>query len=94
MLESRLREGVPVAAHDPRTQVYACGPMPMLRRVAAICEKANVPAQVAVETMMGCGFGICMGCPVEPASGVAHFGRYLLACMDGPVFRAEDIRHA
>ena len=93
ILESRLREGVP-AAHSPRTQVYACGPMPMLRRVAVICEEAHVPAQVAVETMMGCGFGICMGCPVEPASGVKQFGRYWLACMDGPVFNAQDIRYA
>ncbi len=93
LLESRLRAGVPASAHEPRTQVYACGPMPMLRRVAEICGAAKVPAQVAVETMMGCGFGICMGCPVEPEGGVAQRGRYFLACMDGPVFRAEDIRY-
>jgi len=80
------------AAH-PRSQVYACGPMPMLRRVAQICQRAQVPAQIAIETVMGCGFGICMGCPVEPAPGPAAFGRYLLACLDGPVFHADEIRH-
>jgi dihydroorotate dehydrogenase electron transfer subunit len=73
-------------------QVFACGPMPMLAAVAKRCREAHVPAQLAIETMMGCGFGICMGCPVEPAAGVQQFGRYYLACLDGPVFSAEAIR--
>ncbi|MDZ7403276.1 MAG: dihydroorotate dehydrogenase electron transfer subunit [candidate division KSB1 bacterium] len=76
------------------TQVFACGPMPMLNAVARLCLEANVNAQLAIETMMGCGFGICMGCPVEPAAGVEKFGRYYLACLDGPVFSAEAIRFA
>jgi dihydroorotate dehydrogenase electron transfer subunit len=90
LLEARLRKNFPKKSH---TQIYACGPMPMLQRVAAICKKAEVPAQIAVETVMGCGFGICMGCPVEPANGAAQYGRYLLACMDGPVFQADEIRY-
>jgi dihydroorotate dehydrogenase electron transfer subunit len=73
-------------------QVFACGPMPMLAAVAKLCREAQVPAQLAIETMMGCGFGICMGCPVEPAAGVQQFGRYYLACLEGPVFSAEAIR--
>jgi dihydroorotate dehydrogenase electron transfer subunit len=73
-------------------QIFACGPMPMLAAVAKLCREARVPAQLAIETMMGCGFGICMGCPVEPAAGVQQFGRYYLACLDGPVFSAETIR--
>lgn len=75
-------------------QVFACGPMPMLAAVAKLCREARVPAQLSIETMMGCGFGICMGCPVEPAAGVEKFGRYYLACLDGPVFSAEAIRLA
>jgi len=74
-------------------QVYACGPMPMLKRVAELCRAANLVAQVAVETIMGCGFGICMGCNLEPAQGVQQFGRYLLACLDGPVFDSDRIRY-
>lgn len=73
-------------------QVFACGPMPMLAVVAQLCHETRMPAQLAIETMMGCGFGICMGCPVEPAAGVQQFGRYYLACLDGPVFSAEVIR--
>ncbi|MGH7450608.1 MAG: dihydroorotate dehydrogenase electron transfer subunit [bacterium] len=73
-------------------QVFACGPMPMLAAVAKLCHEARVPAQLSIETMMGCGFGICMGCPVEPAASVQQFGRYYLACLDGPVFPAETIK--
>jgi dihydroorotate dehydrogenase electron transfer subunit len=87
LLERWLHECARSAA-----QVFACGPMPMLAAVAKLCREAEVPAQLAIETMMGCGFGICMGCPVEPAAGVHQFGRYYLACLDGPVFPAEAIR--
>ncbi len=73
-------------------QVFACGPMPMLAAVAKLCREKLVQTQLAIETMMGCGFGICMGCPVEPAAGVQQFGRYYLACLDGPVFSAEAIQ--
>jgi dihydroorotate dehydrogenase electron transfer subunit len=75
---------------DP--QIFACGPMPMLAAVAKLGHEMGVKAQLSIETMMGCGFGICMGCPVEPAAGVQEFGRYYLACIDGPVFPAQAIR--
>jgi dihydroorotate dehydrogenase electron transfer subunit len=77
---------------DSRARVFACGPMPMLNAVAKLCSEASIEAQLAIETMMGCGFGICMGCPVVPAEGVKEFGRYYLACLDGPVFSATAIR--
>jgi len=73
-------------------QIFACGPMPMLAAIAKLCLAARVEAQLAIETMMGCGFGICMGCPVVPAAGVEKNGRYYLACLDGPVFSAAAIR--
>lgn len=83
-----------IAAHDAtKSRVYSCGPMPMLARVAAICQESQVHSEVAIETVMGCGFGICMGCPIEPASGVEQFGRYYLACLDGPVFCSDHIRY-
>jgi dihydroorotate dehydrogenase electron transfer subunit len=72
-------------------EVYACGPMPMLAIVSEMCVEAKISAQLSVETMMGCGFGICMGCPIVPAGGVSEYGRYLLACTDGPVFSATAI---
>jgi len=72
-------------------EIYSCGPAGLLRRVGEISEQFGLDSQVAIETMMGCGFGICMGCPVR----MRHVGPgevpYKLTCVDGPVFHAKDI---
>jgi len=62
--------------------VLACGPNRML---AAVAERWP-NAQVAVETYMGCGTGVCLGCAV-PLAG----GGYDRACREGPVYRAQDV---
>jgi dihydroorotate dehydrogenase electron transfer subunit len=52
--------------------LYACGPMPMLARVAQIAEQFDLPCQVLMEARMACGVGACLGCAVkvkEYASG-------------------------
>jgi NAD(P)H-flavin reductase len=71
---------------DGHAVVYACGPPPMLEAVRAMCEHAGVPAQLALEAGMACGFGACFGC-VAPRRG----GGYLRVCVDGPVFAAEEL---
>jgi NAD(P)H-flavin reductase len=73
---------------DARAVVYACGPAPMLEAVRAICAEAGVPAQLALEAGMACGFGACFGC-VVPRRG----GGYLRVCVDGPVIDAEELEH-
>lgn len=88
-----LQDWLQQPAAGAARQVYACGPMPMLAAVAELCRAADLTAQVAVETIMGCGFGICMGCNLEPAQGVQQLGRYLLACLDGPVFESDQIQY-
>ncbi|MDZ7344039.1 MAG: dihydroorotate dehydrogenase electron transfer subunit [candidate division KSB1 bacterium] len=87
LLERWLEDYAPSPRH-----VLACGPMPMLAVISELCREAGAKAQLSIETMMGCGFGICMGCPVEPAEGVQKFGRYYLACLEGPVFPLDTIR--
>lgn len=82
-------------------RVYACGPMAMLRAVAEACATRGIPCQVSVETMMGCGVGICMGCVVESKSYVeadpgtrkalSPYDRWWLACRKGPVFDAATV---
>ena len=67
-------------------QVYVCGPMPMMRTVAAKCRGAGVACQVSLETHMACGLGACLGCTF-PASA----GGYRHVCKDGPVFPAEEV---
>lgn len=64
------------------TSVYACGPVPMLRRVD---ELTRAPAQLSLEARMGCGFGACMGCTVETVRGARR------VCKDGPVFRSGEL---
>jgi len=64
---------------DPRAEVYACGPPPMLDAVAAICREAGVPGQLAMEAGMACGYGACFGCVVPARDG------YIRLCVDGPV---------
>jgi NAD(P)H-flavin reductase len=70
---------------DPRAEVYACGPPPMLEAVRALCAELGVPAQLALESGMACGYGACFGCVVPTKSG------YVRLCVDGPVLDAADL---
>lgn len=75
-------------ASDPHAKVYACGPAPMLEAVRALCAEGSIPAQLALESGMACGFGACFGC-VVPCRG----GGYLRVCVDGPVIDAAELEH-
>jgi dihydroorotate dehydrogenase electron transfer subunit len=78
--------------HEARTDViYACGPMPMLRQVTALARRYDIPVQVAVEESMACGVGVCMTC-VLPVIGTDGITRMVRSCVDGPVFRGEQVR--
>jgi dihydroorotate dehydrogenase electron transfer subunit len=78
--------------HEARTDViYACGPMPMLRQVTALARRYDIPVQVAVEELMACGTGVCMTC-VLPVAGTDGITRMVRSCVDGPVFRGEQVR--
>lgn len=50
---------------DRDAVVYACGPWPMLRAVAALCRAFDVACQVSLEEAMPCGIGVCNGCVVR-----------------------------
>jgi dihydroorotate dehydrogenase electron transfer subunit len=62
--------------------VLACGPNAMLAAVA----RRWPEAQVSLETYMGCGTGVCLGCAVPLAAG-----GYDRACTEGPVYRAAEV---
>lgn len=62
--------------------VYACGPPRMLEAVRALCAEREVPAQLAMESGMACGFGACFGCVVPTRTG------YVRLCVEGPVLDA------
>jgi NAD(P)H-flavin reductase len=68
--------------------VYACGPPAMLESVRSLCSEWAVPAQLALEEAMACGFGACFGCVVRTRSG------YRRICVDGPVLEGADLDEA
>ena len=68
-------------------EVYACGPPGMLEAVRAICADQGVPAQLALESGMACGYGACFGCVVPTKTG------YVRLCVDGPVLDADTLEH-
>ena len=76
---------------DERRQVeiFACGPTPMLKAVAALAAQYDVPCQVSLEEFMACAVGGCAGCTVEIATpGGPAMKR---VCVDGPVFDASAV---
>lgn len=73
-------------ARDPHAVVYSCGPPGMLEAVRALCMEHDVPAQLALEAGMACGFGACYGCVVP-----VRDGGYVRICVDGPVLDADRL---
>jgi len=65
--------------------VYTCGPEPMLRAVYKLCGSRGISGQFSLEERMACGFGACMGCSIQTASGAKR------VCKDGPVFFKEAL---
>ena len=73
---------------DAEVMVFACGPPAMLEAVRALCADRGVPAQLALESGMACGFGACFGCVVPTTDG------YVRLCVDGPVLDADRLETA
>lgn len=71
-------------------EVCACGPSPMLKAIAEICNDANVPCQISLEERMGCGIGACLvcACAVRKNDGTED---YVHVCKDGPVFDSKEV---
>jgi dihydroorotate dehydrogenase electron transfer subunit len=75
-------------ARGDELEVYGCGPPAMLEAVRSACVQRAVPAQLALESGMACGFGACFGCVVPTVEG------YVRLCLDGPVLDARALRTA
>ena len=76
-------------AERRRTQLFACGPTPMLKAVAQLAVDFELPCQVALEEFMACGIGGCAGCNVlvQTPAGPAM----KRVCVDGPVFESRAV---
>jgi dihydroorotate dehydrogenase electron transfer subunit len=84
-LEKNLRS---IAAAD--TMMYACGPVGMIRELAALLRDHPVPCQVSLEERMACGLGACLGCAVA-VRGPDGGRQYKRVCREGPVFDIRDM---
>jgi dihydroorotate dehydrogenase electron transfer subunit len=71
--------------------VYAAAAPATLERIAAFCRGRRLPAQIAVEERMGCGFGLCFSCVVPVARKDGGSYDNLRACIDGPVFNPARV---
>ncbi len=72
-----------------KTQLFACGPTVMLKAVAALAVRYNVPCQVSLEEFMACAVGGCAGCTVEISTPDGPAMKRV--CVDGPVFDAASV---
>lgn len=78
--------------------VFACGPKAMLKEVARMTAKEEIPCQVSLEEFMACGVGVCRGCVVKIRTKNSELRTkkkedfvYKTVCKDGPVFWADEI---
>ncbi len=72
--------------HDLPQHLIGCGPEPMLRALASLARRRQVPCHLSLETPMACGVGICFSCvtQVRTEAGLD----YRRVCVEGPVFDA------
>ncbi len=72
--------------------IYACGPKPMLRALAAYAAERNMECFVSLEERMACGIGACLACVCKTngIDGHSHVHNARV-CMEGPVFDAREV---
>ncbi|PLS30007.1 2-polyprenylphenol hydroxylase [Bifidobacterium margollesii] len=74
-----------VDGNGSKPVILACGPLPMMKAVAAWAGEHDLPCQLSMEQRMGCGYGTCVLCTVDTVDG------RLKVCADGPVFTREQL---
>ena len=78
-------------AMDPEI-IFACGPRPMLKALAAYAAERNIPCWISMEERMACGVGACLGCVCETAAVDDHSHVHnARVCTDGPVFLSREV---
>ena len=82
---------------NKNVKIFACGPPSMMEAVRQFSIKQNIECDLALETLMACGFGICQGCTVEfdkkqETTEHSYRNRFGLVCMDGPIFESKEIK--
>lgn len=66
-------------------ELFACGPDPMLKAVALRATGTGSRGWISMDRHMICGVGACYACIQKTVRGNSR------CCIEGPVFRAEDL---
>ncbi len=66
--------------------IMSCGPVGMLKKADSLSTKLGASGEISMEEMMGCGFGVCLGCIVETRNGPKR------VCVEGPVFKTGVLK--
>jgi len=72
-----------------QTEMFSCGPTPMLKAVTAVATEYELPCQVSLEEFMACAVGGCAGCTVEVQTTTGTAMKRV--CVDGPVFETSQV---
>lgn len=73
-------------------RLLTCGPEPMMAAVERVARERDLECWMSLETLMGCGVGICNGCPVETRpDGPLGDWPNAKCCVEGPVFSSAAI---
>lgn len=78
-----------IIAETKAEKIYICGPNPAMKYATDIALKNNMEVEVALERVMACGTGVCMGCVIEVLENGEKIQRRV--CRDGPVFNGASI---
>ncbi|HOO33733.1 MAG TPA: dihydroorotate dehydrogenase [Thermotogota bacterium] len=76
-LETRTSIDVP--------QVLACGSIAMCKALDDKAKELGIKLFVSLDERMGCGIGMCKGCPVKTTRGIQ------MVCKDGPLFDSDEL---
>lgn len=66
--------------------LYCCGPMAMMKAMAAYAMRNNIECEVSLENRMACGVGACLCCVEDTVEG------NLCVCKEGPVFNIKRLK--
>ena len=68
-------------------KIYTCGPDLMMKSIGKAAKEKNIYCEVSLESLMACGFGVCLCC-IEPT----HSKGNACVCTEGPVFNIKDLK--
>ncbi len=66
-------------------KLIACGSLGMCKALDKKAKELKLKLYVSLDERMGCGIGMCKGCPVKTKDGIK------MVCKDGPLFDSDDL---